>query len=178
MALVTGPHRVLFSMLSKILNEKYGGGQHSEEKRLKPKSASLVDFGARIKIIVSEVQGKSQIELKVTFQGDYEIHHNETIDCLRALYGMSVGLTRFDDQRKVTISVKVDDAIAHFDSPQSCARSLSQIRVQAAGSPILKALSRMDDQQRGNTSANEDNIYKLGTHGKCGTFHCISTNEK
>jgi len=164
-------------MLNKILHEKYGGSQHlSEKKRLKSKSASLVDFGARIKIKVSQVEGISQIELEATFLEDYEIH-NETIDYLRELYGMSVGFTRFDDQHKVRISVKVNDAIAHFDSPQTCAMSLSQIRVQATGAPILKALSRMDDQREDKYS-NEDIIYKLGTHGKCGTFHCISTNEK
>jgi len=141
--LVTGPHRILFSMLNKILNEKYGGSQHlSEKKRLKSKSASLVDFGARIKIKVSQFEGISQIELEATFLEDYEIH-NETIDYLRELYGMSVGFTRFDDQHKVTISVIVNDAIAHFDSPQTCAMSLSQIRVQAAGAPILKDIDNL-----------------------------------
>ena len=168
MMLVTGPHRILLSMLKKL-----GLG---EEKRLKSKSVSLVDFGARIKVIVSQVEGKSRIELQVTFQEDYEIH-NETIDYLRMLYGPSVGYSRSDDKHKVTISVIANDAVAYFDSPHSCALSLSQIRVQAAGAPILKALSRMDDQC-GNRRSNEDIIYKLGSHGKCGTYHCISADEK
>jgi len=168
MMLVTGTHKILFSMLKKL--------RLGEEKRLKAKTVNLVDFGARIKIIVSMTKGKSQIELRVTFQEDYEIH-DEAIDYLRILYGPSVRFTRFDDKHKVTISITPKEAVAHFDSPHSCAMSLSQIRVQAAGAPILKALGRMDGWCP-NQDSNEDTIYKLGSHGKCGTYHCISTDEK
>ena len=168
MMLVTGPHRILFSMLKKL-----GLGK---EKRLKSKCVNLLDFGARIKVIVSQMEGKSQIELQVTFQEDYEIH-NETIDYLRTLYGPSVDYNRFDDEHKVVISIIANEALTRFSSPDSCAWSLSQIRVQAAGAPILRALSRMDDECEKENSS-EDVYCKLGRHGKSGTYHCISTNEK
>ena len=164
--------------MNKILEEKHGGSkQHPiEEKRFKSKSVSLVDFGARIKLAVSQAQGRSRIVLEVTFRQDYEIH-NETIGHLRMLYGNSVSYSRLDDKNRAVISVIVDDAIAHFESPHSCAMSLSKIRVQVAGAPIWNALCRMDDQ-RGSQTSNEEVIYKLGTHGKCGSYYCISTNEK
>jgi hypothetical protein len=147
-----------------------------EEKRLKSKTVNLFDFGARIKIIVSPGNGKTQIKLQVTFQEDYEIH-NEAIDHLRMLYGPSVDFTRFDDQRKVVFSITPNEAVARFDSPHRCAMSLSQIRVQAAGAPILKALTRMNGRCP-NQDSDESIIYKLGSHGNCGTYHCISTAEK
>lgn len=168
MMLITGRNRILFSVLKKL--------RLGEEKRLKPKTVNLLDFGARIKIIVSSAKEKSQIELQVIFQEDYEIH-KEALDDLRMLYGSSVGLTRFDDQRKVVISIMPNEAVAHFSSPHSCVISLSQIRVQAAGAPILRALSRMNAKSR-NEDPHEDAIYKLGSHGKCGTYHCISNDEK
>ena len=168
MMLITGRHTILFSMLKKL--------RLGEEKRLKAKTVNLLDFGAKIKIIVSLTKGKTQIELQVIFQDDYEIH-NEALDYLRTLYGPSVGFTRFDDQHKVAISITPNDVVANFNSPHSCARSLSQIRVQAAGAPILNALSRMDARCPSQDS-DQDTIYKLGSHGKCGTYHCISNDEK
>jgi hypothetical protein len=168
MMLITGQHRILFSMLKKL--------RLGEEMRLKNKTVNLFDFGARIKIIVSLAKGKTQIELQVTFQEDYEIH-NEAIEYLRMLYGPSVGFTRFDDQHKVVISITPNEAVARFDSPHRCAMSLSQIRVQAAGAPILKALNRMNGRCP-NQDFDENTIHKLGSHGNCGTYHCISTDEK
>lgn len=168
MMLIMGRHKILFSVLKKM--------SLGEEKRLKTKTVNLVDFGARIKIIVSHIHGKTQIEIQVTFEEDYEIH-DEAVNHLRMLYGPSFRITRFDDQHKVLIAITPNEAVAYFDSPHSCAASLSEIRVQAAGAPILKALSRMDFLVP-NESLDDDTIYKLGSHGKCGTYHCISTNEK
>eukprot|EP00536_Pseudo-nitzschia_multiseries_P002743 jgi/Psemu1/301549/fgenesh1_kg.38_\ len=168
MMLITGPHRILLSMLKKL--------GLCQEKRLKSKSVNLLDFGARIKVIVSQQEGKSRIELRVSFQEEYEIH-DETIDYLRTLYGPSVRSSRCEDEKKVVVSINANEAVSQFSSPDSCAWSLSQIRVQAAGAPILKALSKIDDRLQ-NRQSNEDVYYKLGRHGKCGTYHCISTNEK
>ncbi len=168
MMLITGQHRILFSMLKKL--------RLGEEKHLKAKTVNLFDFGARIKIIVSLTKGKTHIQLQAIFEEDYEIH-NEALDYLRTLYGPTVGFTRLDDQHRVAISVTPNEAIANFNSPHSCARSLSQIRVQAAGAPILNALSRMDVRIPSQGS-HQDKIYKLGSHGKCGTYHCISSNQK
>ncbi len=166
--LITGEHRLLFSMLKKL---KLG-----EEKRLKAKTVNLFDFGAKIQIIVSLAKGKTEIKLQAIFEKDYEIH-NEALDYLRTLYGPTVGFDRPDDNHRVTISVTPKEAIARFNSAQSCARSLSQIRVQATGAPILNALGRLEAQFPGQAS-HQDKIYKLGSHGKCGTYHCISNNQK
>lgn len=168
MMLITGPHRILLSMLQKL-----GLG---EAKRLKSKSVTLFDFGARIKVVVSQPGRKSQIMIQITFNEDYEIH-NESIDHLRMLYGPSVMSSWLDEDRKITISVVANEAVAQFDSPDLCALSLSQIRVQAAGAPILKALNRLDNR-RENQIKGQDIYYRLGRHGKCGTYHCISTDEK
>lgn len=166
--LISGQHRILFSMLEKL--------SLGEEKRFKTKTVNLVDFGAKIKLIVSLAEGKTHIELKVTFQEDYVIH-NEAIAYLRMLYGPSVRFTRFDDQHKVTISITPNEAVSHFESPHICAMSLSKIRIQTAGAPILKAFSRMGGRCQSQDSG-EETVYKLGSHGKCGTYHCISTDEK
>lgn len=183
--LVTGPHRILFTMLNRMLNKKYGDKYNPENndndtKQLKSKSATLIDFGVRIKISVHQVQGISQIVLQATFlDNDYVIHEETTMGYLRTLYGTSIGcssnrITRSDDggrqHNKVVITVKVNNAITHFDSTRDCAMSLSQIRVQAVGAPILNALRRMDDNKRRNSnsscSSGKNVIYKLGKHGK------------
>lgn len=168
MMLVTGHNRILFGVLNKL---KLG-----EQPRLKTKTVNLLDFGARIKIIVSVVEDKTHVEMQVTFQGDYEIH-DEALDYLRTLYGPSVGLTRVDDRRKVTVSINPKDVVKYFTSPQSCARSLSKIRIQAAGAPLLSALSRMDAQSP-NHNPHQQTIHNLGSHSKCGAYFCISNNEK
>mmetsp|Transcript_16370 Transcript_16370/g.37552 ORF Transcript_16370/g.37552 Transcript_16370/m.37552 type:complete len:169 (+) Transcript_16370:35-541(+) len=168
MMLVMGPHKILLSTLKKL--------RLGEEKRLKAKTVNLVDFGARIKVIVSMTNEKSRIELQVTFHEDYEIH-DESIRYLRMLYGSSVGYNRFDGEYRMDISINANEALSHFDSPHSCAISLSQIRVQAAGAPILKGLSRIDDRCPSQTP-DETSIYKLGRHGKCGTYYCINTDQK
>jgi len=168
MMLIEGRNRILFSILKKL---KLG-----EERRLKAKTVNLLDFGARIKIDVSLASGKTLIELQVTFLEEYEIH-DEAIDYLRILYGTSVGFTRCNDQHSATITIFPNEAVAHFDSPRSCAISLSQIRVQAAGAPIFKALSRMNSiHPSQNSDGNE--IYKIASHGKCGSCHCICNDEK
>ena len=168
MMLVTGQNRLLFGMLKKL--------RLGEERRLKAKTVNLFDFGARIKIVVSVAEGKTRVEMQVTFQDDYEIH-DEALDYLRTIYGPSVDLARVDDRRKVTISINPKDVVKCFTSPQSCARSLSKIRVQAAGAPLLSALSRMDSRGP-NQNPHQATIYKLGSHSKCGAYYCISNNEK
>lgn len=110
------------------------------------------------------------------FQEDYEIH-NEAIDHLRMLYGQSLTFTRFDEKHKVIFSICLNEALLNFESPHCCAMNLSQIRVQAVGAPILKALKRIDWRYR-NQDSEKDEIYKLGSYGKCGTFHCISTSKQ
>jgi len=174
--LITGPHRILFSLLQKL--------GLSQDKRLKPKSVNLLDFGARIKVIVSNRaanEGRPRIELEVTFREEYEIHENETIEYLTGVYGPCVRSDRFGDGN-VVLSIVASEAAACFGSPDGCAWSLSQIRVQAAGAPILKALSKIDDLRlkQHDRRSNEDDAayYKLGRHGKCGTYHCIGTSEK
>ena len=114
--------------------------------------------------------------MQIIFKDDYEIH-NEAIDHLRMLYGSSIEFTRFDDESKVLFSICPNKALANFDSPHDCAMNLAQIRVQAAGAPILKALRRIDERCPKQVS-DKDRIYKLGSHGKCGTYHCVSTDEK
>jgi hypothetical protein len=168
MMLIDGRNRILFSILKKL--------RLGEERRLKAKTVNLLDFGARIKIDVSLASGKTLIELQVIFLEEYEIH-DEAIDFLRILYGTSVGFTRCNDQHSVTISVFPNEAVAHFDSPHSCAISLSQIRVQAAGAPIFNALNRMNSKHP-NRNSDGNAIYKVASHGKCGSCHCISNNEK
>lgn len=168
MMLVTGENRILFGMLKKL--------RLGEDRHLKAKTVDLLDFGARIKLVVSLVEGKTHVEVQVTFREDYEIH-NEALDYLRSLYGPSVDFTRVDDQHKVTVSINPKEAVNNFPSPQSCARSLSKIRVQAAGAPLLNALSRMDTRCPDQNS-NQETIYKLGSHSKCGVYYCISNNEK
>ena len=166
--LISGQHRILFLILKKL--------RLGEEKRLKNKTVSLVDFGVRIKVIVSLTKGKTQIRMQITFKEDYEIH-DEAIDHLRMLYGQSLKFTRFDEEHKVTFSICLNEALLNFESPHNCAMNLSQIRVQAVGAPILKALKRIDRRYR-NQDSEKHEIYKLGSYGKCGTFHCISTVEK
>lgn len=168
MMLVTGHNRILCGMLNKL--------KLDEQRRLKAKTVNLYDFGARIQIIVSVVENKTRVEMQVTFQEDYEIH-DEALDYLRTLYGPSVGLTRVDDRRKVTVSINPKDVVKNFASPQSCARSLSKIRIQAAGAPLLTALSRMDARSP-NQNPHQETIYNLGSHSKCGAYFCISNNEK
>lgn len=213
MMLVAGPHRNLFATLNNMLEEKEDysrkGGSSSttiittnnrnkssvqwKGKKLKTKSIGLFDFGARIKIVVLQEQNRSRIDLQVSLQEGCNLHE-ETIEHLKSLYGASVAFADTKNQQqigknphKVSFSVTVNDAVHQFDSTQSCAFSLSQIRVQAAGAPILKALHRMDDTvtskkwPTGSTSLRNGDgeyIYNLGTHGKCGSYHCISTSGK
>lgn len=192
--LVTGPHQALYNLLYKILKEQYGetfiesskclGNESKSKKRLKSKSVTLVDFGVKIKVSVQQVKESSKIELRASFLfGEYKVNEKTTTEYLQHLYGMnSISSTSDRQNDKISIIIDINEAVSHFDSTQEFAMSLSQIRVQAVGSPILNALRAMDEKKMIEngvaTSSNSNFIYKLGTHGKCGTFHCICTNEK
>jgi hypothetical protein len=117
--------------------------------------------------------------------------HEETIHHLTSLYGSAITFSsrsplnnKTDDDEsdgRFSFSITVNDAVGHFDSAQSCAHSLSQIRVQAAGAPILNALHRIDSISASKTtitSSTKDIIYNLGTHGTTGSYHCISSCSK
>ena len=183
MMLVTGPHKILYNTLNKILDENDDKQlittNNNSGKRLKSKSINLRDFGVRIKVVVTQVQNKPQIQLKVLFPNEYEIH-DDNINYLRSIYGSSIDITRLDEKEMVVLSVDVKDAMQHFNTSMSCAMSLSQIRVQVAGAPLLKALDRVvrGEQQTKSNDSDEDFLCKLGSHGKCGSYHCLSTKEK
>ena len=160
-------------------------------KKLKSKSIELYDFGSKINIVVRQEQNRSKIELQVSLQKGC-ILHEETVNHLRSLYGTAVNFSpaiynrrdkgateKYED--KVSFSITVNDAVAHFDSTQSCAHSLSQIRVQAAGAPILNALYRISKSSKTNVEAftsSKEYLYNLGTHGTSGSYHCISNSTK
>ncbi|KAG7365318.1 ARP2/3 complex subunit (ARPC4) domain containing protein [Nitzschia inconspicua] len=174
--LVTGPHQCLSSILTELLNE----GKESDilmRKEEKARSIDLFDFGAKIKIVVEMVNGKPNIQFKIRFQKGYDIH-NESIEHLRALFGSSIAVRRLDGQGSLILSVAVNDAIRKFDSPQECIENLSQIRIHTAGAPILKALSRLTNGVDCDNDNKDDFLYKLGSYGNCGTYHCMSTREK
>jgi hypothetical protein len=176
--IATGPHRCLLSSLTKLLEETgEKTTQLAENKKLKSKSINLFDFGARIKIVLSQ-QGQDQhnICLKIYFNQDCNVHE-ESLDYLHTLYGSSVTVHRLQDEQSVVLTVAVNDAVSMFHSRSACAVTLSQIRVQTVGAPIFKSFSRLHSESAV-TDNNEYLEYKLGSYGKCGAYHCLSTKEK
>jgi Arp2/3 complex, 34 kD subunit p34-Arc len=205
MMLVAGPHRNLYATLNNMLDEKGDPiGRKSKAsndkhrpaapwvgKKLKAKSIGLHDFGSKINIVVLQEPSRSRIDLQVSLQKGYTLH-KETITHLKSLYGPAVA---FSDSKSGTstdvgggtmsFSVTVNDAVGQFDSTQSCVHSLSQIRIQAAGAPILNALHRIDTTPAINSTGTstslhntKDYIYNLGSHGMTGSYHCISSSSK
>jgi hypothetical protein len=145
-------------------------------KRLKSKSINLRDFGVRIKVVVAQVQNKPQIKLQVLFPNEYQIN-DDNINYLRSIYGSSICISRLEEKEMAVLSVDVSTAMKYFTTSFGCAMSLSQIRVQAAGAPLLTALDRVCGRTKSNVS-DENFLCKLGSHGKCGSYHCLSTKEK
>ena len=178
MVIPAGPHRCLLSTLTNLLNTSNAADSTLARKnRLKSKSIDMLDFGARIKIVVSEIQGKDDIRLKISFrQGDNG--RDDSARYLRELYGSSVMAQRQEDGRTVMFVVSVTEAVQSFDSMSACAMSLSQIRVQAMGAPILKAFSRLQRTSDESVHDLDDFQCQVGSYEQCGTFHCLSTKEK
>jgi hypothetical protein len=74
--------------------------------------------------------------------------------------------------------IKVDEAVKKFDSIESCAASLAQIRSHTIGAPILKALENIVLKDGGQGSSTKETVYRLNTHPKSGICHCIGTEDK
>lgn len=175
MMLVTGPHQCLSSTLNKILNgaEDIWNVTRSDKK---VQTMDLFDFGAKIRLIVeTSSNGRPNVQLKIRFRKGYEIH-DEGIDYLRNLYGPSISFRHDEERDALTLSVAVNDALGRFESPRACIDNLAQIRIHTAGAPIFKALHRLTGEN--DVSIEDSFLYKLGSHGKCGSYHCISTKEK
>lgn len=174
--LVTGPHQLLSSILTGLLYEGKESDIIKERKLMRSDMIVLFDFGAKIKIVVEMVKGKPKILFKMRFREGYNIH-SESVDYLRSLYGSAITILQTEDPQSMILSVAVNDAVRRFQSPQRCIDSIAQIRIQTAGAPIFKALDRLSKGCSGN-GTQEDFLYKLGSHGNCGTYHCISNKEK
>lgn len=176
MMLVTGPHQLVSSILTGLLYESKESDIIKEKKLMTSNRIVLSDFGAEIKVVVESVKGKPKVQFKMRFCKGYDIH-SESMDYLRSLYGSAITILETEEPQSVILSVAVNDAVRQFQSPQRCIDSIAQIRIQAAGAPIFKALDRLTKGRSGNDTQ-EDFLYKLGSHGNCGTYHCMSTQEK
>ena len=154
------------------------GSTKDRDKVPKSKSIELLDFGARIKIVSSDAKSNHGIRLEISLRQDSSIHE-DSVRYLRGLYGPSVMMQRLEDGQTVIFVLSVCAAVQKFDSIPACALSLSRIRVQAVGAPIFKAFSRLQRTSDVLTHSNDNDFQcKLGSYERCGTFHCLSTDEK
>jgi hypothetical protein len=137
----------------------------------------LCDFGVRFKVLVFQTNDGTRTELQVLIPGWQDIQA-DAIDRLRSIYGESVRYpSGAQSSQNSNFVIRLDEAVKNFDSIESCATSLAQIRIQAAGAPFFKALERIVSEDIGPRVMVEE-VHRLVTHPRCGTCHCLSTAEK
>jgi hypothetical protein len=172
-------HRSLLSLLTRFhKSESSNSVDHSASNSVL-EEIDMFDFGVKYKVLLLQTSGGNRTILRVSIPGWKEIQACATRR-LQAIYGDSVCVMADNDindkeNETYDFSVRVEDAMENFDSIESCAASLSQIRIQVAGAPIFDALERIASHENGEM---EEYIHALETHPRCGTCHCMSTSEK
>jgi hypothetical protein len=169
-------HSALLALLTRFLKmQRESSNICTDDSILE--EIDLCDFGVRFKVLLLQTNYGTRTELQVLIPGWQDIQA-DAIDRLRSIYGESVRYpSGAQSSQNSNFVIHLDEAVKNFDSIESCATSLAQIRIQAAGAPFLKALERIVSEDSGPRVAKEE-VHRLTTHPRCGTCHCLSTAEK
>ena len=170
-------HQSLQRTLTRFLNDHSEAPEHCTDDVIILEEIDFCDFGVKYKLIQLQTDNGTRADFQVLIPGWQEIQ-TDAIERLRAIYGGSL-YCRNDAKSKGNYDfvIRLNEAVDNFDSVDSCATSLAQIRVQAAGAPLFKALDRIVSNES-ESSKSMEKVYRLLAQPRCGTCHCISSAEK
>jgi hypothetical protein len=164
----------LMSTLTRFLKMERESSDMADSALVR-EEVDLFDFGVKLKVLALQ---NAQTQLRVSIPGWKDIQDVAT-DRLRAIYGNSFLLPSHSQRDEAfDFMIKVDEAVKKFDSIESCAASLAQIRIQTIGAPILKALENIVLKDGGQGSSTKETVYRLDSYPKSGICHCFGTEDK